>query len=91
MPPPFVVLLCGDVFRGSGQNDAEGRAEAEKQTLAILHTFSARHGYMPTISEIAGQMRLPLESIKTVLTNLAKKGRIRPGPHKARAIALSDV
>ncbi len=71
----------------------EGRilTERQKRVFAFIHDFIRRHGYGPTVREIADQfgIRSP-NGVICHLRALEKKGLIRRSPNKSRTIELTD-
>jgi len=61
----------------------------QKQLLDYLRAFIAKHGYAPTLDEMA--RHLALASVATVhkhLQNLAQKGLVRRRAHRSRALEV---
>ena len=59
--------------------------------LRYLRDYRARHGYSPTMQEIADHLNLSKVTVFEHVGALERKGLLRRGPkHKARSLQLSD-
>jgi repressor LexA len=62
----------------------------QQRVLGEIRKFIAKHGYAPSLRELADQLGRGLTSTAYQVDQLALKGRIRRVPNQPRAMVLLD-
>lgn len=70
--------------------DPKKLTKIQSDTLKKLKEYIAKNGKSPTLSELAGDFGVKLQTISDRLTALKKKGFIRKLPHSWRNIEFAD-
>ena len=60
--------------------------QAQAKTLAFIRSYICKHGYSPTIAEIAKAEQVNVNAIGERVAALAKKGAVTKTPGIARSI-----
>lgn len=70
-----------------GSTELTGR---EQNTLDTLRDWISRHGYPPSVRQLAAELGIGHAQAGRLLSSLKAKGAIQTVPHLARAITLID-
>lgn len=62
----------------------------QKQILDFVRTYSEKHGYSPSIPEMAKHFKLAISTVHEHLQNLQKKGYLEKNGSYARSISVKD-
>jgi len=60
--------------------------QVQAKTLAFIRSYIAKHGYSPTIAEIAKAEKVNVNAIGERVAALVKKGAVKKTPGIARSI-----
>jgi len=58
--------------------------------LEVIRDWRRRHGYSPTMQEIADEVGVTKVTVFEHVESLLRKGAVRRDPHKARSLAVVD-
>lgn len=76
--------------RASVSHDRTRLTPKQLNILTLIRDFQRRHGYSPTMQEIADQLDVTKVTVFEHVSTLVAKGLLRRLPHKARSLKLTS-
>ena len=62
----------------------------QMRVLTLIRDYQRKHGYSPTMQEMADSMRVTKVTVFEHVTGLEKKGLLRRARHRARSLELTE-
>lgn len=76
--------------RRPGRKPNSEITEHQLRTLRVIRSFTAEHGFPPTVAEIAEALGIATTSVYEQVNQLVRKGYIERHPGKARGLSLTE-